>query len=697
MMTGNSVPYTVNGAPAADRLRALLDSMPPDLAPPAADSPAGRIMAATRELFAEAGFAGVTVRAVSAHAGVNVAMINYYFGSKDRLMDAVLSQELQHLLRDVVVGLDNEASAEQVLAEFPLRLLDSLRRDPQRLRLMRLAVSTEPERLRRIIRSLGEHSVLGVSRVLADLVSEAQTGGRVVAMTAALGAPVPDGQCLRPGVHRADRARGRGLRPRRRRALERHRAHLARLLRQGLLASPDLKEGPLREVRITLLLGVLMAWPGHRRRLRSRATADTLRLDLDGCLARALETAPALQASAAAIDESQGRRGRSRGQAQAGRSAPRGIYQYASEHMTARTRDRVRPSPALAGVRRRARGDHQPRVAIPRLHGRRTVRARRRPRRPASRRRRAATEARGWIVTRAVRQAFSAALGPAGAGRGRPAGRRPAGPPPGGRDRRRGPAGAATEESRLRALARLRQAEQRRCRPRPRAIRRPGAGTPGRPARRRRAARRRRRPPRCCRPTTSPAARSTSGPTSPPSRWEEQRQRDCSPRRRAAGCWPRVGADLRAHYGRPGVDAMANDWMGYATAGVSLDWPLWDAGARSSARRPGRSARAAGSRPARATSARSSPRPHAGARMASTRPARRSSRPPSASTCTAHLLAMVEGPLRAAGATESEYLDAQDDLTAGRTRPGPGPHARAPGRERRCSGRWAAEPHDDMR
>jgi AcrR family transcriptional regulator len=242
-MTENSIPTTANGAPAADRLRALLDGIPPELAPPAADSPAGRIMAATRELFAEAGFTGVTVRAISGHADVNVAMINYYFGSKDRLMDGVLSQELQHLLRDVVVGLDNEASAGQVLAEFPLRLLDSLRRDPRRLRLMRLAVSTEPDRLRRIIRALGEHSVLGVSRVLADLVSEAQTGGRVVAMTPRsvllfLMANAYGLVFIEPiarevvGFDLDDDAHW-----------SEHRTHLARLVRQGLLAAPDLKEG----------------------------------------------------------------------------------------------------------------------------------------------------------------------------------------------------------------------------------------------------------------------------------------------------------------------------------------------------------------------------------------------------------------------------------------------------------------------
>lgn len=174
--------YPTPPRPAAERLRAILALAPPELAPPPPDSPPGRILAATRELFAEGGFAGVPVRAVAAHAGTNVAMVNYYFGSKERLVDAVLLQEIQLLLHDVVTGLDNEAPPAQVLAEFPLRILASLRRDPQRLRLMRLAVSTEPERLRRLIRSLGPAGMLGVSRVLAELVGEAQAAGRVPAM-----------------------------------------------------------------------------------------------------------------------------------------------------------------------------------------------------------------------------------------------------------------------------------------------------------------------------------------------------------------------------------------------------------------------------------------------------------------------------------------------------------------------------------
>jgi AcrR family transcriptional regulator len=48
-----------------------------------------QIMEAAEELFAEKGFAGTSVRDIAEKAGVNLAMISYYFGSKEKLMEAL--------------------------------------------------------------------------------------------------------------------------------------------------------------------------------------------------------------------------------------------------------------------------------------------------------------------------------------------------------------------------------------------------------------------------------------------------------------------------------------------------------------------------------------------------------------------------------------------------------------------------------
>lgn len=49
-----------------------------------------RILDTAERLFAEHGYAGTSMRQVTAAAGVNLAAIHYHFGSKDELLDAVV-------------------------------------------------------------------------------------------------------------------------------------------------------------------------------------------------------------------------------------------------------------------------------------------------------------------------------------------------------------------------------------------------------------------------------------------------------------------------------------------------------------------------------------------------------------------------------------------------------------------------------
>ncbi|HRI21788.1 MAG TPA: TetR family transcriptional regulator [Panacibacter sp.] len=45
------------------------------------------------ELFAEKGFEGTSIRELAAKAEVNVAMVNYYFGSKEKLFEQMVAQK----------------------------------------------------------------------------------------------------------------------------------------------------------------------------------------------------------------------------------------------------------------------------------------------------------------------------------------------------------------------------------------------------------------------------------------------------------------------------------------------------------------------------------------------------------------------------------------------------------------------------
>jgi AcrR family transcriptional regulator len=51
-----------------------------------------QIIEAAERLFATCGFDGTSVRDIAQEAGINIAMISYYFGSKEKLMEAVFEK-----------------------------------------------------------------------------------------------------------------------------------------------------------------------------------------------------------------------------------------------------------------------------------------------------------------------------------------------------------------------------------------------------------------------------------------------------------------------------------------------------------------------------------------------------------------------------------------------------------------------------
>ncbi|MBB3228618.1 AcrR family transcriptional regulator [Luteibacter sp. Sphag1AF] len=56
-----------------------------------------RILGAAETLFATHGFAGASLRQVTAAAKVNLAAVNYHFGSKDKLIEEVFRRRLDEL------------------------------------------------------------------------------------------------------------------------------------------------------------------------------------------------------------------------------------------------------------------------------------------------------------------------------------------------------------------------------------------------------------------------------------------------------------------------------------------------------------------------------------------------------------------------------------------------------------------------
>lgn len=70
--------------------------MPPADREPTRGSPdtKDRILAAAEALFMEQGYAATSLRAITAQANVNLAAVNYHFGSKEALIREVFDRRL---------------------------------------------------------------------------------------------------------------------------------------------------------------------------------------------------------------------------------------------------------------------------------------------------------------------------------------------------------------------------------------------------------------------------------------------------------------------------------------------------------------------------------------------------------------------------------------------------------------------------
>jgi AcrR family transcriptional regulator len=98
---------------------------PPDRVAGPGDGARGRILSAAARLFAARGLAGVGLREITAEAGVNLAAVNYHFGSKERLLEALFAQrarpiteERLRLLALCAPGPGRKPMLEQVLEAF---------------------------------------------------------------------------------------------------------------------------------------------------------------------------------------------------------------------------------------------------------------------------------------------------------------------------------------------------------------------------------------------------------------------------------------------------------------------------------------------------------------------------------------------------------------------------------------------------
>ncbi|MGZ4562607.1 MAG: TetR family transcriptional regulator [Mycobacterium sp.] len=124
-----------------------------------------RLVDAARDEFAQYGIAGARVDRIAANAGANKAQIYNYFGSKDRLFDAVWESVVQQVVESTPMDAND-------LAGYAARLADTYRQHPEVRRLVSW---------RRLERAHDGPHLFAVQNAKAtvDAIAKAQTDGTV--------------------------------------------------------------------------------------------------------------------------------------------------------------------------------------------------------------------------------------------------------------------------------------------------------------------------------------------------------------------------------------------------------------------------------------------------------------------------------------------------------------------------------------
>ncbi len=119
-----------------------------------------KIKEAARKLFTQKGFAATKTRDIAAKAGINLALLNYYFRSKEKLFEIIMLENMEQFIRGVaLIMLDEKASVQEKIEklismyidmllkepDLPLFIINTLRNNPSKL-LMKMDAEIGPAR-----------------------------------------------------------------------------------------------------------------------------------------------------------------------------------------------------------------------------------------------------------------------------------------------------------------------------------------------------------------------------------------------------------------------------------------------------------------------------------------------------------------------------------------------------------------------
>ena len=122
-----------------------------------------RILDAAHRVFLRSGTAGARMQDIAREAGVNQALLHYYFRSKDRLAQAVFQRAARQLFPPLVAILGSDAGLQEKVRRVVDQYIDTLRRTPHLPGYLLGELHQHPERAQQLFTALTGMRIEGIA------------------------------------------------------------------------------------------------------------------------------------------------------------------------------------------------------------------------------------------------------------------------------------------------------------------------------------------------------------------------------------------------------------------------------------------------------------------------------------------------------------------------------------------------------
>jgi len=111
---------------------------------------------AARIVFTKKGYAGTKTRDIAEQAGLNLALLNYYFRSKEKLFEIVMIEKVVQLFSFIAPALNNTTtSVEEKIELIAASYIEMLLKNPDLPLFVLSEIRSNPERFGKMVQSNG--------------------------------------------------------------------------------------------------------------------------------------------------------------------------------------------------------------------------------------------------------------------------------------------------------------------------------------------------------------------------------------------------------------------------------------------------------------------------------------------------------------------------------------------------------------